>query len=499
MISGDTTFAPIASIAGLWRYSEKGCNSYALIDGGHAIAIDASGDGLFDALEAQGISVDAAFITHPEKENIRGLYRRSTRVLAPVPARKYLSREDWEVWKTRPTNLGIWDNYDMPDEPLECAEYILAQGACDFQWRGFRIQALPTPGHTPSAMTLLIHWNNHFLGFCGDAAAEGGTLWHPHHLEWNHWSAEGLRAAAQGVDRLCLAGCDALLPSHGAPILEQCTRMLQATRRRLQTWIEAKEAFAKGTRVSWLEGEPVGAGVAKMTPWLYQVGTNGYLVLSGSRRAIVVDPNIGEWDLFQTALRHSNATRIHAILATHYHADHAGALDEFRDRSGAEIWLTPTVSEILQNPQHYELPFRPAALSKKPERILEFDRPVLWDDFEITAWDFPGQTRAHSAFLFRKTGRSLLFSGDNFFPPERWYGSGGCCVANRTCPEFYAQSATRVLKEQPDWICAGHRAAFAFSKAYFQRVLRWAKAYRRSIEQLQHNQDRSGYREIRAI
>lgn len=480
----------VAGVPGLWRTREGGCNAFALVDGRHALVIDAGGTGFLKALRSRGLTLDAALLTHPEEENIRGLRGRPLRILAPVQAENDLSAS-----RKRPPSAGVPDNYDPPAHPLK-AEYVLARGGRDFLWRRFRIQALPTPGHTPAALTLLIHWHGYLLAFCGDAVAENGTLWQPHRLEWNHWSADGLRAAAEGLDRLTLAGCDILLPSHGELIRASCPHVLKKARRRLEEWIRAKEGFVRGARVRWLDAVPVSNNVVKITPWLYQFGLNGYLVLSSAGRGLVIDPGPGEWNPLRIALRDAGIRKVHALLATHFHADHAGGLKEFRSRTGAEIWLTAPVAEILGAPQKYDLPFRAPALGRRPDRILDFELPFRWEEFHIAAWDFPGQTRAHSAFLFRKRGHSLVFSGDNFFPPERWFGSGGCCAANQTCPEFYARSARRILRERPDWICAGHRAPFAFSEKYFRRVLSWAKAYRRAITQLQHAADPSGYRAL---
>lgn len=485
----------VARIPGLWRHRKGHHNAYALVDGGHALVIDGGHGGMFEALQARDITVDAALVSHPAKSAMGELPEPPLRVLAPAGAGKYLSPAEWTDWKTRSPGLGIWDNYEMPDAPREGIEYILSRGN-DFLWRGFRVQSLPTPGQTPLAISLLVHWHGSLLVFCGDAVAEGGVLWHPHHLEWNHWSADGLRAAAEGLERLLRVDGDALLPAHGKPVLRGCAETLKTARTRLRAWIRAKESPAKGQRVSWLEGEAIAPQVLKLAPWLYQVGANGYLIRAKSGEALLVDVNAGEWEWFQGALRDAGGGDVRAILATHYHVDHAGALDEFHDLSGAEIWLTAEVARILEAPEKYDLPFRPPALKTKPARILEIDDPLDWGEFRITAWDFPGQTRAHAAFHFQKAGGSVLFSGDNFFPPERWFGSGGCSVANQTCPEYYARSAALVLKARPEWICAGHRAPFVFSREYFRRIIRWAKEYRTAIERLQHRQDRSGYRSL---
>jgi len=167
-----------------------------------------------------------------------------------------------------------------------------------------------------------------------------------------------------------------------------------------------------------------------------------------------------------------------------YHFDHAEGLDTIRKRMKARIILPGGLVPILVHPERFKRPFLPDRLAEPPDKTLRPNKVWRWNEYEIETWFFPGQTREHFAFAFVADGQRVLISGDNYFPPDRWGGSGGCGRLNQSRPRHFAESARKVLEWKPNILFAGHQATFAFSAPYFRRVIIWAKSYERACRQL---------------
>jgi hydroxyacylglutathione hydrolase len=79
--------------------------------------------------------------------------------------------------------------------------------------------------------------------------------------------------------------------------------------------------------------------------------TNSYVLFCGARHTVLVDPG----DDPGTLLSAIAGTRLVAILLTHGHPDHTGALAEMRQATGAPIAVHPADAELLPVPHDSEL------------------------------------------------------------------------------------------------------------------------------------------------
>ena len=141
------------------------------------------------------------------------------------------------------------------------------------------------------------------------------------------------------------------------------------------------------------------------------IGTNCYLVsLEGRDDAVIIDPG-GEGDRIRAALKGKAPA---AILLTHGHFDHTGALADF---PGVPIYIHPA-DEIM---------LRDAAWSVGAEMGDTAPRPAATDfvkegcvlqlaGMEITVLHTPGHTKGGVCYSIG----DVLFTGDTLF--RRGYG-----------------------------------------------------------------------------
>ena len=461
-----------------------GCNVYALIEGTHALLFDFGQGKILSHLRRHGVrTIDAILLTHPHADQIAVRPPPGIPVYASAEAESHLTLRGVRAFSKRPPASPVPENYLPLPRGLLSVHCELSPGR-EFFWRDRLIRLIPTPGHTKAAVTFLVEWNGCILAFCGDAVLASGRLWQPHHLEWDHWSTGGGRAALWGIERLQGLAIDALLSSHGEAELCAPQRVLGAARKKLQRWIGLRENIAAGSRVQWLAGKRHTESFSSILPHLHRFGANGIILAAENGESLVWDLMPEEVKRLPGVLKELGLRRVDAASATHYHDDHAGGLETLRARLGAKILLPTGLAAILTEPERFDLPFRPDRLTQPPEKYLRRNRVWRWNEYAIQTWFFPGQTKQHYAFALEVDGLRVLLSGDNFFPPDRWGGSGGCSHYNQSRPEHFANSARQVLAWKPDILCGGHQATFAYSASYFQKVIAWAKAYEDACREL---------------
>ena len=143
---------------------------------------------------------------------------------------------------------------------------------------------------------------------------------------------------------------------------------------------------------------------------LGQIGTNCYLVRAerGAAEAVVIDPG-AEAAQIRLELARMGASCA-AILLTHSHYDHFGALAELAEGTGAPVWLPEGELDVFRRPADFYagIPMRPyegeATLLSGGETV-----DAAGISFQVRA--VPGHSPGHLAYY---TDGSL-FSGDVLF------------------------------------------------------------------------------------
>jgi hypothetical protein len=119
------------------------------------------------------------------------------------------------------------------------------------------------------------------------------------------------------------------------------------------------------------------------------------------------------------------------------------------------------------------------------DRVLPDLAEYEWRGYQFHAFDFPGQTDLHAMYATAVDGRRVIFSGDNFYPPQQWGGTGGLSGLNGGHPlNGWRRSIELLLQLEPDWLLAAHVQPFPYRRADFQAMLAWSDAVAEAMRSL---------------
>lgn len=144
------------------------------------------------------------------------------------------------------------------------------------------------------------------------------------------------------------------------------------------------------------------------------VQTNCYIVYDGDKNALIFDPG-EEAERVKVLLKKRGLAPL-AILLTHAHFDHIGAVDEIRDAYNIPVYLHRLEKDWLSRP-NLNGSGKYAAL---PDYRVRDADVLLTDEKELTIGDFtmqllhtPGHSPGSVSFYFREDGFAIV--GDTLF------------------------------------------------------------------------------------
>ncbi len=144
-------------------------------------------------------------------------------------------------------------------------------------------------------------------------------------------------------------------------------------------------------------------------------GTNCYIVrATDAADCVIVDPG-DEADRVLAAL-HDTETRCVAILVTHAHIDHIGAVGAVARSTGAPVYATASDAAILRDPPAMALPGAPVATPWDAEHLLVPGTRLDLASLAIDVIDTPGHAPgAVSLSIGAPDGDRVLVVGDVLF------------------------------------------------------------------------------------
>ena len=140
------------------------------------------------------------------------------------------------------------------------------------------------------------------------------------------------------------------------------------------------------------------------------LGTNCFVVRTdrGAREAVVVDPG-GDAAELRLQLARSGATCV-AILITHGHWDHLGAVGDLAEASGAPVYMAEDERTLLEDVNRF-VPTGIRLRPYTPDVLLHGDEMLELAGIGFETLRIPGHSPAHLAYY----ADGCLFSGDLLF------------------------------------------------------------------------------------
>lgn len=172
------------------------------------------------------------------------------------------------------------------------------------------------------------------------------------------------------------------------------------------------------------------------------IETNCY-ILRQDNQALIIDPS-GEPEQIKKALTQSNLQPV-AVLLTHAHFDHIGALDEIVSHYDLPVYIHQAEVKWLADPllngsgKYAELPNISSTVV--PEKLAQGEFTI--GKFSMTVLETPGHSPGSLSFYFKEQG--FIVSGDVLFQ-----GSIGRTDLRGGDLKVLMQSITRKLLVLPE-------------------------------------------------
>ena len=142
------------------------------------------------------------------------------------------------------------------------------------------------------------------------------------------------------------------------------------------------------------------------------VGTNCYILSNDAKDCIIVDP--GDEAGRISALIDSEKLHVSAILLTHGHFDHIGAVNELRAVYACPVYAGADEEKMLKDPALNSCGFGLGApIVIEDVTYLQDEQIICPAGFSIKTLFTPGHTPGGVCYYLEKEG--ILFSGDTLF------------------------------------------------------------------------------------
>lgn len=144
------------------------------------------------------------------------------------------------------------------------------------------------------------------------------------------------------------------------------------------------------------------------------IQTNGYILFDEkNRQAIVIDPGADGDRIIQTI--DAVDTQPLAILLTHAHFDHIGAVDQLREKYRIPVYLHEQEADWLTDPEKNGSAFFPVdRVTQKPaDHLFKEERELEIGTFHLHVFRTPGHSPGSVSYYSRNDG--IVFAGDTLF------------------------------------------------------------------------------------
>jgi glyoxylase-like metal-dependent hydrolase (beta-lactamase superfamily II) len=392
----------------------------------------------------------------------------------------------WEAYEKQRFHDYSQVNTKVLREPMRATRAVRAGERLDLD--GVAVEVIDTPGYTRGAVSYLIETGGKRIAFTGDLIYGDGQLIDLSSLQdaipesktrGYHGYAARAGDLIESLRKIAARNPDILAPARG-PLIDKPKPAIERLIARLQSllashfatdalrWYWGEESLRIRSRKA-LDGRPVDSMLmAEQQPlpsWAQPIG-NSRLLRSRTGAAFLIDAGYKGLHAKLDGLK-----ALDGIWITHYHDDHTDHAQALADRFRCPVYFTSRMAEVLERPSQYRLPCLTAnpITSGKPQPD---GARLRWHEFQLTFFDFPGQTLYHGGLLVeRDGGDSLFFVGDSFTPS----GIDDYCLQNRDFlrdGEGYLYCLDVLARLRQDvWLVNQHvEPTFRFSAEQFARM-----------------------------
>lgn len=143
------------------------------------------------------------------------------------------------------------------------------------------------------------------------------------------------------------------------------------------------------------------------------VQANAYIVENDNNEAIMIDPG-AEGEKLISFVESKNVKPI-AILLTHAHFDHIGAVDALRKQWRIPVYLHKNEQDWMQDAEKNGSAHFPMGeiIADPADKIIEGEGPLQVGSFAFQVLETPGHSPGSVSFYDKKHG--VVFSGDALF------------------------------------------------------------------------------------
>ncbi|MHB1034389.1 MAG: MBL fold metallo-hydrolase [Pirellulales bacterium] len=494
----DTKPITTETIGSDWTVIHGAVNGALLRRGGKTLAV-------YGDPRQEPPAADMVLLTHHRRDvawAARALVARGAKAVVPAAEADLFSQV-----------AGFWSKFvqgryhDYQQQTTKILAEVLpvnrtVRGGDTVTWEGVSFRVLDTPGYTRGAVSYLAKTGGKSIAFTGDLIQADGKLLDLYSLQdafpegkigGYHGYAARLGALVDSLRKLAAEKPDVLVPARG-PIIADPQAAIATLIGRIEAvyanylsidalrWYfgddhiraKARRILGPAARVEWM---PMAETVEKRLPsWIVPV-SNSRLIVSSDKSGFLVDCGNREIvELVKKRLADGTLASVDGLFITHYHDDHTSQVPRLIEVLGGgadrlKVYACGSLVDVLEKPWAYRLPCGiPDAVHVAGNLA---DRTTWrWKDFELTLYDFPGQTIHHNALLVKKDrGEKILFVGDSFTPS----GIDDYCLQNRNLlhPGTGFFRCLAMLKQMPpDCLLINQHVepAFRFSPAQIERM-----------------------------
>lgn len=400
-------------------------------------------------------NADMVLLTHNRRDVVwaaRDLVAQGARLIVPAAEADSFTKATafWEKFATARFHDYQQQSTKVPITPMPVD--LTVQDGDTITWQNLSLQVIATPGYTRGAVSYITDIDGTRYAFVGDTIYGDGHLLDLYSLQdavagtkvgGYHGYAGRIGPLIESLRHILAQEPDVLVPARGPVIRDPqaaVTKLIDRLQAAYRNYLAisaghyyftdsyeqlAERALGRPHNVPW---QPYSVIIEDNPPtWMIPIH-NSRLLLSDSGAGWLID--CGSQAIIDELVKLRDAgrlTSLEGLFITHYHDDHTEKINDLLEIFPCPVYVTSLMESVTRHPETYRLPAmtaRPIShLTVVPDRYTQ-----RWREFQLTFYDYPGQTLYHSALLVeRDNGGKLFFLGDSFTPS----GLDDYCLLNR--------------------------------------------------------------------